>query len=107
MRRKQRGKTQYTVGAQKQQLKKLEIDLAAALEKLEKERGETATAVRETAVAVCKCEAETRRADDSIELGIQSGMRDLDTCQRQFKSDPLIGNIANLKLTHPWRLSVV
>jgi len=27
-------------------------------------------------------------------------------CQRQFKSDPLIGNIANLKLTHPWRLSV-
>jgi hypothetical protein len=28
-------------------------------------------------------------------------------CQRQFKTDPLIGNIANLKLTHPWRLSVV
>jgi len=27
-------------------------------------------------------------------------------CQRQLKTDPLIGNIANLKLTHPWRLSV-
>jgi hypothetical protein len=27
-------------------------------------------------------------------------------CQRRFKTDPLIGNIANLKLTHPWRLSV-
>jgi hypothetical protein len=27
-------------------------------------------------------------------------------CQRQFKSDPLIGNIANLKLTHPWHLGV-
>jgi len=27
-------------------------------------------------------------------------------CQRQFKTDPLTGNIANLKLTHPWRLSV-
>jgi len=29
-----------------------------------------------------------------------------DDCQRQLKTDPLIGNIANLKLTHPWRLSV-
>ena len=28
------------------------------------------------------------------------------SCQRQFKTDPLIGNIANLKLTHPWRLSI-
>jgi len=27
-------------------------------------------------------------------------------CQRQFKTDPLIGNIANLKLTHPGRLSI-
>jgi len=26
--------------------------------------------------------------------------------QRQLKTDPLIGNIASLKLTHPWRLSV-
>jgi hypothetical protein len=29
-----------------------------------------------------------------------------DRCQRQFKTDPLIGNIANLKLTHPGRLSI-
>ena len=27
-------------------------------------------------------------------------------CQRQFKTDPLIGNIANLKLTYPWHLGV-
>ncbi|PFG10157.1 hypothetical protein ATI45_2576 [Marinobacter sp. LV10MA510-1] len=26
--------------------------------------------------------------------------------QRQLKTDPLNGNVASLKLTHPWRLSV-
>jgi colicin import membrane protein len=81
-------KAQYTVDAQEKQLMKLETDLAAALEKLEKEREKTATAVREAAVAVGKCEAETRRADDAIELGIQSGMRDLDTIN-ELKKDLL------------------
>jgi hypothetical protein len=27
-------------------------------------------------------------------------------CQRRVKTDPLFGNIAGLKLTHPWRLGV-
>jgi len=84
--RQNTAKAQYTVDAQEKQLKKLEIDLAAALEKLEKEREKTVTAVREAAVAVGKCEAETRRADDAIELGIQSGMRDLDTIN-ELKND--------------------
>jgi chromosome segregation ATPase len=79
-------RVQFAVDAQEKQLKKLEIDLAAALESLEKERDKTATAVREAAVAVGKCEAETRRADDAIERGIQSRMRDLDTIN-ELKKD--------------------
>ena len=27
-------------------------------------------------------------------------------CQRRLKTDPLFGNIAGLKLTHPWRLVI-
>jgi len=33
-------------------------------------------------------------------------MEEAGLCQRRFKTDPLIGDIASLKLTHPWRLSV-
>jgi hypothetical protein len=40
-------------------------------------------------------------------LGLSARRMFTIVCQRQFKTDPLIGNIANLKLTHPWRLSVV
>jgi len=80
----------YTVKAQIEKLAKLESDLAAALSRSDAEReaaskalklesDKAATAVREAAVAASKVEAETRRADDALELGIKTGMRDLDT----------------------------
>jgi hypothetical protein len=80
----------YTITAQTEKLAKLEADLVVALLKLDTEReaaakalklesDKAATAVREAAVAVSKMEAETRRADDASELGIKTGVRDLDT----------------------------
>ena len=63
---------------QQSQIEKLEANLATVQTKLDEEREKTATAVREAAVSAGKCAAETRRADDAVELGIKTGVRDLD-----------------------------
>lgn len=76
--RRETAKAGAMLDLQKNQIEKLETNLSAVQAKLDEEREKTATAVREAAVSAGKCAAETRRADDAVELGIKTGVRDLD-----------------------------
>lgn len=76
--RRETAKAAAMLDLQRSQIEKLEAHLATVQTKLDQEREKTATAVREAAVSAGKCAAETRRADDAVELGIKTGVRDLD-----------------------------
>jgi len=84
--RRETAKASAMLDLQKNQIEKLEANLTTVQTKLDEEREKTATAVREAAVSAGKCAAETRRADDAVELGIKTGVRDLDAIN-ELKKD--------------------